>query len=112
MEERNYGVISQILGPVVDVIFNDGEIPLTHNALETIKANNGELVHLEVAELIGKNKVRCISMNSTDGLMRGQKVYDTGSPIKMPVGKGVLGRMFNVGGEPIDNLPVPTEDVV
>lgn len=104
------GRITQVLGPVVDVLFPDHAVPLTHYALETVK-QDGETVYLETAELIGHNTVRCIAMNSTDGLVRGQKVINTGGPIKMPVGKGVLGRMFNVVGEPIDNMPKP-EDVV
>lgn len=104
------GHIIQILGPVVDVRFPSDGMPMTHYALEVFKTDN-EKVTLESAELIGNNTVRCISMNSTDGLIRGQKVYNTGSPIKMPVGEKVLGRMFNVVGEPIDNQPAPTDVV-
>ena len=100
---QNIGKISQIIGPVVDVRFNDGELPLLHNAIN-IQLPDRRLV-VEVAQHIGDDVVRCISMGSTDGLVRGMEAVDTENPILAPVGKEVLGRMFNVLGEPIDGLP-------
>lgn len=96
------GKLSQIIGPVVDVRFSEGELPKLHNAID-IKTDHGILV-VEVAQHIGDDVVRCISMGSTDGLVRGMEAIDTGSPIMAPVGKEVLGRMFNVLGEPIDGF--------
>ncbi len=105
------GKISQIIGPVVDVAFEntDGLLPAIKNAL-TLKIKNSagkdELVTLEVAQHLGLGEVRTISMNSTDGLSRGMEVIDSGEYITVPVGKEVLGRMFNVVGEEIDGLGV------
>ena len=102
-----YGHIVEVKGPVVDVLFEAGELPAINEAL-TIDVpkfeNNGIEIHLtiEVALHIGNNKVRCIAMDSTDGLTRGMKVLATGSPIKTPVGEATLGRVFNVLGQPID----------
>lgn len=98
---NNKGKIIQVLGPVVDVVFDEKSLPSIYYAL---KAKNplGQEVVLEVAELIGNDTVRCISMHSTDGLIRGQEVINTQAPISVPVGNDVLGRMFNVIGEPID----------
>jgi F-type H+-transporting ATPase subunit beta len=101
----NEGYIKQVIGPVVDVEFPDGDLPQIYNALVTtnpaISDEEYNLV-LEVMQHIGDRTVRTIAMDSTDGLKRGQKVYDTGSPIKVPVGKGTLGRVFDVLGRPID----------
>jgi len=103
------GKISQIIGPVIDVAFEnaDGKLPAIKNAL-TIKRkdSNGkeDIVTLEVAQHLGLSEVRTISMNSTDGLSRGMEVLDSGEYISVPVGKEVLGRMFNVVGEEIDGL--------
>ena len=93
------------MGPVVDVRFSDGNLPEIYNALEVEGA--GQKVILEVSSHLGTNEVRAISMTSTDGLQRGQKVLNTGSPISVPVGPEVLGRMFDVVGEPIDEKDAP-----
>ncbi len=96
------GKIVQVLGPVVDVMFEDAKnLPAIHYALKTSSPLCSE-VTLEVAELVGNNTVRCISMNTTDGLKRGQEVVNTEAPISVPVGAPVLGRMFSVTGETID----------
>ena len=96
------GYISQILGPVVDVRFTAGTVPAILNAL-TVRANNGETVVLEVLQHIGDSRVRCVAMSATEGLARGLAVMDTGQSINVPVGTAVLGRMFNVTGNPIDD---------
>lgn len=103
--KTNEGEIVQILGPVVDVRFTDGNLPAIYDALHI--DNHGETVTLEVASHIGTNEVRTISMSSTDGLSRGQKVVSTGAPISVPVGPEVLGRMFDVVGSPIDEKEAP-----
>lgn len=98
---KNIGKVTQILGPVVDVKFENTKLP---NILNALKMKFGEKVLvLEVASEIGNNVVRTIAMGSTDGMVRGMEVEDTGSPISVPVGEEVLGRMLNVLGEPIDN---------
>lgn len=102
---NNKGKIVQVLGPVVDVVFDEKSLPSIYYALKT-KNPLGQEVVLEVAELIGNDTVRCISMHSTDGLIRGQEVINTQAPISVPVGNDVLGRMFNVIGEPIDEKEV------
>jgi F-type H+-transporting ATPase subunit beta len=94
------GQITQILGAVVDVQF-EGALPAILNALET--ENEGKRLVLEVAQHLGENVVRCVAMDSTDGLTRGAKVKDLGAPIQMPVGEATLGRILNVIGEPIDD---------
>lgn len=105
MSTQNTGVITQIIGPVVDVRF-ENELPAIYNAL-TIQ-NGEELLTLEVAQHIGLKEVRTIAMSTTDGLARGQKVTDTGEAIAVPVGSAVLGRMFDVTGNPIDGKAAPT----
>jgi F-type H+-transporting ATPase subunit beta len=95
------GYITQILGAVVDVQFEEGNVPAILNALET--ENNGIRLILEVAQHLGENTVRCIAMDMTDGLVRGQDVVDTGDSMTVPVGGDVKGRIFNVIGEPIDD---------
>jgi F-type H+-transporting ATPase subunit beta len=101
------GFISQIIGPVVDVEFPEGELPKIYNALNIAK-QGGEVIVAEVQYLIGENKARAICMTSTDGVKRGDSVSDTGSSINVPVGKQTLGRIFNVLGEPVDECgPVP-----
>ena len=97
------GKIVQIIGAVVDVKFEQGELPKILNALEIIREDNSRLI-LEVQQHIGEKTVRCISMDSTDGLFRGMKVRDTGSPITMPVGPCTLGRIMNLTGDPIDEV--------
>ena len=100
---QNIGKIVQVIGPVVDVAFSEDRLPDLLTAIEVPLEGKDSLV-LEVAQGIGQDMVRCISMGSTDGLVRGMKAIDTGSPIKAPVGEEVLGRMFNVLGRPIDGL--------
>ena len=97
------GKVIQVMGPVVDVRFNEGELPEIYNALKI--DNNGKTITVEVAQHIGDNTARCIAMASTDGLMRGIDAIDTGAPISVPVGKETLGRIFNVLGDAVDNLP-------
>src|SRR5437867_44794 len=102
----NKGNIVQVIGPVVDVEFGDGgKLPGIYNALQIEYEVNGNptKLTLEVQQHLGENWVRSIAMSSTEGLKRGMSVSDTGSPISVPVGEGVLGRLFNVTGEPIDN---------
>lgn len=101
MAEKNIGRVRQVIGPVVDVEFADGHLPNLLNAIE-VKLNDKTIV-LEVAQHIGDDFVRCISMDSTDGFVRGTEVVDTGLPIMVPVGKETLGRIFNVTGQTIDN---------
>lgn len=102
---KNIGEIVQILGPVVDVRFDKTKIPAILNALEL--NYEGSKYVFEVAQHIGDNTVRTISMGTTEGLIRGLEVTDTGAPISVPVGKEVLSRMFNVLGDPIDEKPAP-----
>lgn len=102
MSTNNIGRIVQIIGPVVDVVFSDNQIPSLYNALK-VKFNDVELT-LEVVQHIGNDRVRTIAMGATDGLMRDVEVVDTGAAIQVPVGDAVLGRMFNVLGEPIDEM--------
>ncbi|MGB7499870.1 MAG: F0F1 ATP synthase subunit beta, partial [Moheibacter sp.] len=98
------GKIAQIIGPVIDVVFeNTGTLPKIYDALE-IKREDGNSLILEVEQHIGEDTVRCISMDSTDGLSRGQEVLELGSPIMMPTGEAVNGRVFNVVGDAIDGL--------
>ena len=100
---ENIGRLSQIIGPVVDVHFQSGNLPAIKNALEIIRTDGTKLV-LEVAQHLGENTVRCVAMDSTDGLQRGYDVMDTGSPITVPVGKETLGRLLNITGDAIDEL--------
>ena len=96
------GFISQIIGPVVDIEFPGGELPKIYNALVITSGDSS--VTCEVQQLLGNNKVRAVSMTSTDGLKRGASVTDTGAPITVPVGTKTLGRIFNVLGEPVDEM--------
>ncbi|AMW34615.1 F0F1 ATP synthase subunit beta [Haematospirillum jordaniae] len=106
MANKNVGTISQVTGAVVDVKF-DGDLPAILSALET--DNRGNRLVLEVAQHLGEGIVRTIAMDSSEGLVRGQEVRDTGSAISVPVGKEVLGRIMNVIGEPVDERgPIPT----
>src|SRR2546423_386859 len=98
----NTGKIKQIIGAVVDVHF-DGQLPEIYNALE-ITRENGQKVVLDVQQHLGEDSVRCVAMDSTDGFVRGMAVTDKGTPIKMPVGDHIKGRLFNVVGEAIDGL--------
>ena len=104
----NKGLIHQIIGPVIDVKFNPEEMPQLNNAIEI--QHGDRLVVAEVAQHMGDDVVRCIALSSTDGLYRGMDALDTGGPIAVPVGKEVLGRLFNVTGETIDEKgPVDTD---
>ncbi len=104
---KNIGKIVQVIGPVVDVHFED-KLPSLNNAIEINNTNSHEKLVVEVAQHIGDDNVRCIAMGSTDGLVRGMEAVDTGAPIMVPVGEEVLGRMFNVLGQEIDGLgPLP-----
>ena len=104
------GYITQIIGSVVDVRFDPGYIPLILNALKVNIEKKPEPVVLEVIHHIGDNRVRCVAMSATEGLYRGLEVEDTGKPIRVPVGREVLGRMFKVTGETIDNKGVFTAE--
>jgi F-type H+-transporting ATPase subunit beta len=111
--EVKTGKVVQVTGPVVDVQFSPGQLPNISSALlmtnSFINDEQDNLV-VEVAQHLGENTVRCIAMDTTDGLIRGQSVRDTGSPISVPVGPGVLGRIMNVIGEPVDEMgPIVTE---
>ena len=105
MSQNNIGKVVQIIGAVVDIRFEKDCLPKLLNAIE-IQLNGQKLV-CEVAQHIGDDVVRCIAMSSTDGLVRGADAVDTGSPITVPVGRGTLGRIFNMLGEPVDNKPEP-----
>jgi len=105
---KSVGTVTQVLGAIVDVKF-DGDLPAILSALEM--DNNGKRLILEVAQHTGESTVRCIAMDTTDGLVRGAKVNDTGYPIRMPVGPGTLGRIMNVIGEPVDDRgPIDAKD--
>ena len=111
MANQIKGKISQIIGPVIDVVFNNVEaIPSIYDALAITKGN-GEKVILEVEQHIGDDIVRCIGLSNTNGLVRGMRALDTGAGIKVPVGKPILGRILNVIGEPVDKMgPIETND--
>ncbi|MBW7953501.1 F0F1 ATP synthase subunit beta [Candidatus Dojkabacteria bacterium] len=104
-KKENIGTIIQVIGVVVDAHFAD-TVPAIYSALE-LTLESGEKLTLEVQQQIGGGTVRAVAMGSTDGVSRGMKVIDTGSPISVPVGKDVLGRMFNVTGDPIDGMEAP-----
>ena len=105
MSNKTTGIVSQVMGPVVDVRFDEGALPAIYNAL-TMPIGERTLT-VEVAQHIGDNVARCIAMASTDGLQRGTSVTDTGKAISVPVGRETLGRIFNVLGEPVDNIEAP-----
>ena len=109
----NEGNVVQVIGPVVDIDFSDGYLPSILNAIKiprkTTKGDEQELI-VEVQQHLGENRVRTVAMDSTDGLVRGMKVYDMGEPIKVPVGPKTLGRLINIVGKTIDGLgPIETE---
>ena len=107
---KNIGKIVQVIGPVVDIYF-ENNLPNLLNAIEIDNTNANEKLVVEVAQHIGDDRVRCIAMGSTDGLVRGMEAVDTGAPIQVPVGEEVLGRMFNVLGNEIDELGALPETV-
>lgn len=102
-KEKNIGKIVQIVGPIIDVRFEENKLPDLLTAL-SVKKSDGTTLTMEVAQHIGDDMVRCVSMGATEGLVRQMEVIDTGSPISVPVGKETLGRMFNVLGDPIDGI--------
>ncbi len=113
MSDKNLGKITQVIGPVLDIEFQPGKLPAIYNAIkitnQSLSEEKWNLV-AEVAQHLGENTVRCIAMDSTDGLVRGAEAWDTGAGISVPVGKPVLGRILNVVGEPVDQLgPVKSE---
>ncbi len=108
MNEHNVGTVVQVVGPVLDIKFADGHLPNLNNAIHI--EHNGKTMTAEVAQHIGDNVVRCIAMSSTDGLVRGMKAIDTDGPIKVPVGKETLGRIFNLLGEAVDNKETPNTE--
>ena len=104
----NKGKIIQVMGPVVDVSFEDGVLPALYNAIHVERAGEKgekETLVCEVALHLGDNAVRSVAMHSTDGLVRGMDAVDTGAPISVPVGEEVLGRILNVVGDPVDQKP-------
>ena len=107
------GKIVQVIGPVIDIEFGEGELPTIYNAIRLTNPrinDKKENLVAEVAQHIGENTVRCVAMDTTDGLVRGMKAVDTGTPIAIPVGREVLGRILNVIGEPVDEMgPVKTK---
>lgn len=105
MNQQNTGTVVQIIGPVIDIKFEEGHLPNLLNAIEI--HYEGRKIVLEVAQHIGDDVVRCIAMSSTDGLKRGIPAVDTGAPIQVPVGRETLGRIFNLLGEPVDEMPAP-----
>ena len=107
MAEQNIGKVVQVVGPVLDIRFENGHLPALLNAVHV--DNAGETVVCEVAQQLGDDTVRCIAMSSTDGLQRGTPALDTGASISVPVGDECLGRVFNLLGEPVDNLPAPED---
>src|SRR6476469_691404 len=100
----NKGKIKQIIGAVVDVQFEEGDLPEIYNALE-LKRDGGDTLVLEVQQHVGEDSVRTIAMDATEGLRRGMEVIDTGKAIAMPTGEAINGRLFNVTGDAIDGLP-------
>ena len=107
MAKGNKGAVVQVVGPVLDIRFSQGELPALLSAIEVTSGERKIVV--EVAQHIGDDMVRCIAMSSTDGLVRGAEALDTGSPITVPVGEPCLGRIFNLLGDPVDNLPAPEQ---
>ena len=103
------GKIVEILGPVVDAQFPEGEVPDILDALRIEREEGQELI-LEVQQHLGERRVRAIAMDSTDGLQRDQEIIATNQPISVPIGKEIRGRLFNVVGQPIDGLPEPDVD--
>src|ERR1700675_2252830 len=107
-KEQQTGYVVEVIGPVVDVQFEEGHLPLIHNAVKITSEgfNNPEPLDIvaEVAQHLGEGRVRCVAMKPTEGLVRGMKTEDLGEPISVPVGRATLGRVLNVLGEPVDNL--------
>ncbi len=108
MAKENIGKITQIIGAVLDIKFSEGELPEINDAINIQTKDGGKLV-VEVAQHLGDDTVRCIAMGTTDGLVRGMEAHATGAPISVPVGEQTLGRIFNVLGEPIDEIDAPQD---
>ncbi|MFI3208082.1 MAG: F0F1 ATP synthase subunit beta [Eubacteriales bacterium] len=108
MADRKIGKITQIIGAVLDVKFAQGNLPEINDAIKIVR-KNGEILVVEVAQHLGDDTVRCIAMGATDGLVRGMDAEATGAPISVPVGEKTLGRIFNVLGEPIDEIDAPAD---
>ncbi|MBQ7925005.1 MAG: F0F1 ATP synthase subunit beta, partial [Lachnospiraceae bacterium] len=106
MAGENRGKITQVVGAVLDIRFDEGNLPQINEAIR-IPTNGGGELTVEVSQHLGDDTVRCIAMGPTDGLVRGMEAIATGAPISVPVGENTLGRIFNVLGDPIDNKPVP-----
>lgn len=107
---NNIGKVVQVIGPVVDVRFDAGHLPAIYNAIHIYhdhKAHDRQKIVVEVMQHLGDDTVRCVAMSSTDGMTRNMEAEDTGAPISVPVGEGVLGRIFNVLGETVDHDPAP-----
>ena len=105
---KNIGKVIQIIGPVLDIKFENGHLPNLLNAIEI--EHEGKTVVCEVASQLGDDVVRCIARSGTDGMSRGMDAVDTGTGITVPVGKATLGRIFNLLGEAIDNMPDPVAE--
>ena len=105
---ENIGRVIQVAGPAVDVQFSEGTLPPIYQAVEVVSDGfnvpNPIKVILEVQQHLGEGRVRCVAMEPTDGMVRGMKAIDSGGPISVPVGRGTLGRVMNVIGEPVDQL--------
>ncbi len=113
VREPNYGRVTQVIGSIFDAEFPEHRLPAIYNAVKIQEQVKGLSINLtgEVQQHLGGGRVRCVALGSTDGLVRGMKCLDTGGPVKVPVGKGILGRVFNLLGEPIDDRgPVEAED--
>ncbi len=111
--EGNVGTVEEVQGVVVEVAFPDGDLPEIYNALEielevAAEEDNATRLVLEVQQHLGDDRIRAVAMDATDGLARGTKVVDTGGPITVPVGDVVLGRIFNLLGDPIDGRGIPS----
>src|SRR5215468_6872152 len=107
------GRIAQVIGSTFDAEFDEGHLPEIYNALEIHSEDKGVKITLtgEVQQQLGGNRVRCVALGSTDGLVRGMEVFDTGGPVRVPVGKETLGRVFNLLGQPIDGRgPAPASE--
>ena len=109
MANKNVGKITQIIGAVLDIKFSEGALPEINDAVDVPLKDGSKLV-VEVAQHLGDDTVKCIAMGPTDGLVRGMDAIATGAPISVPVGENTLGRMFNVLGDPIDEIDPPVTD--
>src|SRR3990172_3263482 len=103
---QNIGRITQIIGSTFDVEFEEDKLPAIYSAVKIVSEHKGVKINLtgEVQQHLGGGRVRCVALGSTDGLVRGQECLDTGDPVKVPVGKVTLGRVFNITGDPVDGL--------